>query len=467
MEILSLPFALFTAVVIGVYYLLAPRAQKWWLLAASYAFYLTWGWPYALVLAALTLVNFWLGLRLKEASQPARLLRAGLLLNLLSFATLKLSASSYGESLFNRLALSPIDSAGWNSVLLPIGFSFYVLQAISYLLDVSRGQCQPSRHLLDFGLYMAYFPRLLSGPIERARTFLPQLARERRVDGAMLARGGALILAGLARKVIVANSLARLMPADLFLQPAQHSLLERAVWLVVFGFKLYNDFAGYTGIVRGISTLLGIELSPNFRQPFFARTFSDFWNRWHISLSHGLRDYIFFPLRRSLLRRNAPAWLALALPPLLTMLASGFWHGVSVAMLLWGALHGLLQIGEQLLLRQKRAETRLGTLLSALGVFLLVTLAWVPFAAGDFSHAAAYLLPAAGLPLFPAGYALQIVLILGFSLLLDALQEHGGETAILSWPHWAQVGSVSFVLLACLLLSGSAADVSGFVYQGF
>lgn len=467
MEILSLSFALFAALVIGVYYLLSERAQKWWLLAASYAFYISWGWPYALVLAALTALNFWLGKRLKQAAHPQRTLQIGILLNLLSFVTLKLGASSYGESFFDRLALSPIDSAGWNAVLLPVGFSFYVLQAISYLLDVSRGQCPPASDLLDFGLYMAYFPKLLAGPIERARSFLPQLARERHVDADGVSRALVLIFTGLARKIIVANSLARLMPADLFTQPAQVSPLERGVWLLVFAFKLYNDFAGYTGIVRGLSTLLGIELSANFRQPFFARSFSDFWNRWHISLSHWLRDYIFFPLRRVLVRSHAPGWLAIVIPPLLTMLASGLWHGVSLAMLLWGGLHGLMQIAEQFVLRGKRLETRIGSLISTLVVFILVTLVWVPFAAGDFSLATAFLRPAAGLPLFPAGYALQLVLILTFSLALDAIQERGGEMAALTWSRWVQVAAMSLTIIACLLLFGAGADISGFVYQGF
>ena len=461
MEIISLPFLAFALVVILVYSRLSRPAQNVWLLAASYVFYLTWGWPYAAVLVATTLVNYLLGLRLGQDSlAKSKWLWAGILVNAAPLVALKALVSPYALLTFNTTA-----------ALLPIGFSFYTLQAISYLVDVSRGQIAPVRNPVDFALYLAWFPKLLSGPIEKASRFIPQLEKARKVDNARIGSGLGLILVGLLRKLVIADALTAIRPADIFSNPTGYSSLERLVWLVVFAFTLYNDFAGYTSIVRGLSALLGIDLSPNFAQPFFARSFGEFWNRWHITLSTWLRDYIFFPLRRRMLQKRLPSWVALVAPPLLTMLASGYWHGASLSMLSWGGLHGLYQVFEQKFRHSPRTdETALRKVFSALMIFTFVTLAWVPFAAVDFSTALAYwrgFLPAYQFT-FPAAAWLNFVAALLFSLGLDWQEFHAGsDVYFLRWPARKQTWVLVAALLVLILFAGGGPNISNFVYQGF
>ncbi len=471
MEIISLPFLIFALVVILVYSQLSRPAQNAWLLAASYIFYLSWGWSYALILLVATLANYTLGLRLgQDSPSRSKWLWAGILLNGGALLALKILSSAYGILIFNILNWTQ-ERPNWTAILLPIGFSFYTLQAISYLIDVSRGQVAPLRNLVDFALYLAYFPKLLSGPIEKAGRFIPQLERERKVDNLQIGRGLGLILIGLLRKLVIADALTAIRPVDIFSNPTGYSTLERLVWLVVFAFTLYNDFAGYTSIVRGLSVLLGIELSPNFAQPFFARSFSEFWSRWHISLSVWLRDYIFFPLRRWILQKRLPAWMALVIPPMLTMLASGFWHGASISMLAWGALHGFYQVLEQKFRKSPRPdETSLRHLRSALIIFIFVTLAWIPFAAGDFSTAVVYFrgfLPPYQFS-FPAMAWLNIAAALLFSLGLDWQESQAGsDVYFLNWPARTQTWAVFTALLALILFAGGGPNISNFVYQGF
>jgi len=464
MEIISLPFLAFALIVTLVYSRLARPAQNVWLLAASYFFYLTWGWSAALVLLVMTLLNYLIGLRLgSDSPARSRWLWAGILLNGASLVVLKVLVSPYAASIFQS-------QANWTAILLPVGFSFYTLQAISYLVDVSRGQVAPVRSLVDFALYLAYFPKLLSGPIEKAGRFIPQLEKTRSVDNARLGTGLGLILVGLLRKLLIADALASIHPVGIFTDPGAYSTLERFTWLVVFAFTLYNDFAGYTSIVRGLSALLGVELSPNFAQPFFARSFGEFWNRWHISLSVWLRDYIFFPLRRQMLQRRLPSWAALAAPPLVTMLVSGYWHGASLSMLSWGGLHGVYQVVEQKFRQPRPSESALQKILSALVVFTFVTLAWIPFAVGDFSTALTYLtgfLPPYTFG-FPSAAWLNIAAALLFSLWLD-WQEYkaGSDVYFLGWTARRQTLAVFTALLALLLFAGGGPDISNFIYQGF
>ncbi len=463
MEIISLPFLVFALVVILVYSRLSRPAQNIWLLTASYIFYLTWGLNYAIVLAVMTLINYALGLRLGQgAPARARWLWTGILLNSAALVTLKALTGPYPILVFKTV--------DWTAALLPIGFSFYTLHAISYLVDVSRGQLAPARNPVDFALYLAYFPKLLSGPIEKAGRFIPQLERARKVDNAQMGAGLGLILVGLLRKLVIADALTAIRPSDLFSNPTEYSTLERLTWLVVFAFTLYNDFAGYTSIVRGLSALLGIELSPNFAQPFFARSFGEFWNRWHISLSVWLRDYIFFPLRRWMLQKRLPGWVALVAPPLVTMLVSGYWHRGSLPMLVWGGLHGLYQVLEQKFRQPRQTETALHKILSALIIFIFVTLAWIPFAAVDFSTALIYLqgfLPPYQLA-FPATAWVNIGAALLFSLGLDWQEfRAGSDVYFLRWKARTQTLAIFTAMFVLIVFSGGGPNISNFVYQGF
>jgi D-alanyl-lipoteichoic acid acyltransferase DltB (MBOAT superfamily) len=463
-EIISLEFLLLTLITALVYYILSPRIQIFWLLAVSYFFYATWSWVYVAILLSFTVLNFFLAQKI-ETSRSRSLLSLGIMINAGSLVSLKFLAGPYAGTV-----LEQIGSSRFTGILLPIGFSFYILQLISYLTDVQRGQIEAERDLARFGLYLAYFPKLLAGPIERAKNFLPQLKRDRVVDRQSIEQGLYLILLGLIRKIVIADHLSALRPADLFSEPENFTSLERAVWLLVFGFILYNDFAGYTSIVRGISFLLGIQLSPNFKQPFLARSFSDFWTRWHITLSEWLRDYIFYPVRRSLLQARLPGWTALIVPPLVTMLVSGYWHGASLALLLWGFLHGLYLVVEQFLQQSKLlpsggTRARLYSLL----VFLLVTLAWIPFNTPSARAALRYM--EGFLPPYSAGLGQLIVpdiLLILFSFWLDRQEQTHSDLAFpRQWTPVRQSWSAAAAILLLFLFSGASEDLSRFVYEFF
>ncbi len=480
MTILSWPFLAFVAGSLAVYYLLPHRAQNVWLLLLSYIFYASWEPALCLLLAATTLINYLLGKTLeKDGNRRRALLWGGIALNILTLASLKMGANGYLMRLLNALA-APAGLEAFNfKILLPLGFSFYVLQAVSYLVDVYRRQMPASRDLLDFAVYMAYFPRMISGPIERARGFLPQLARPRRVDNDTLTRAATLILLGLVRKMILAEGVHAAIQTDFFRRPADFARSDLILALVLYGFWLYNDFAGYSDIVRGISLCFGIELTPNFQQPFLARSFTEFWNRWHISLSHWLRDYVFFPFSRALQRRlpGARRPLNVLLPPLVTMLASGLWHDFGVYMLVWGGLHGLYQAVERAaaLLRPAGAgqsQPAWRQTLSRLGVFALVTLAWAPFATGGFGKALQY-----WQGLFSAHGSRAISLLaavapLGFclvSLLIDQAQYRAGdELVFLKRPRLERAALLAVTLLVFLLYAfWSRNTLTTFIYQGF
>ncbi len=353
MEITSFHFLLFVLGVLIIYHVLPHRAQNYWLLLASYVFYIFWSWKFAILLLFSTVFHFELAKHLRKDNQGRPvLLWLGVAANIILFLIFKAS-SFYLYRLTTLLDQLGIQTGlGALQIVIPLGLSYYVLQQISYLIDVYRGQITAASNRVDFALYLAYFPKMVAGPIERARSFLPILARPRKVDNQGLSRSLTLILVGLTRKLLIANLLFAYTPWKLLnSNPSTFSKLELIGWLVIHSFGLYNDFAGYTSIVRGVSGLFGIELSSNFNIPYFSKSFTEFWNRWHITLSQWLRDYIFFPTSRALARHfpNRNAWQNLVIPPLVTMLVSGIWHKPNWQMLLWGGMHGSYLVAERLI----------------------------------------------------------------------------------------------------------------------
>src|SRR5581483_10301173 len=349
-------------------------------------------------------------------------------------------------------ALEPLAASPAAALFVPVGISFYALQAIAYLRDVARGQLPPERDLVRFALYLAWFPKLLAGPIERARPFLAQLARPAVVDDEALARSAALVAVGAVRKTVLADPLLRMIPAAVFTRPA--AAAGHAAWLLAYAVALYDDVAGYTSIVRGASLLFGLELSPNFACPFFARSFTEFWNRWHITLSTWLRDYVYLPLSRALLRRNLRRRNVpnLLLPPMAAMLASGLWHGPGPRMPGWGALHGVFLIAERLVLlarprRPAPRPAREGALAGAV-VFVAAVLALIPFRM-ELPVAAAFTRCLATAAAWTApDPRLGLVVV---SFWLDWVQWRRGELVFLRWPRLVRAGLLAAAALATFL----------------
>ena len=494
MTVTSLVFLACTALAALVYNKLPARWHIPWLWLVSIAFIVTWSWQFVLTLLVYSAINYALGLRSDpEGSHAKAWARAGILFNLLFLFVFKYSDFFLPQFSAFLQSVGLFEPGKVLQVLMPVGLSFLVVQNISYLLDVANRRLPPENNLLHFSLYNFYFPKLLSGPVERARLFLPRLTAPIVVDRPLLERSASLLIAGLFRKLVLANPLFNMIPASAFATPLEHSGQNLFFWLLAYAIALYNDFAGYTAIVRGVSLWFGIELSPNFNLPYDARNFTEFWNRWHISLSSWLRDYIFFPLSWSLRRKfpNQNHFVNVVLPPMITFLASGMWHGLSWNLLVWGALHGLFQVVERLpslwktvtpLNKRPLWRQRLGT-----GVtFLLAALAWVPFrmplpvavqywqglfhwTMPDFLEFARTLVgwsPIVGWSKFGLPNPL-LLLVLVVAISFDSWQRRArSEEFLLTWSRWGQI-VIIFVLLVAALLAFFSDTIVPFVYQGF
>ena len=334
----SLRFLEFFVVVYAAYLALPRwRYQNALLLAASYVFYASWNWMCLGLILSSTIVDYFCGLAMYRSQSRAR--KRSLLLVSVSFNLLLLGIFKYYgffTDSFERL----LNSLGMNvgslyvDIILPVGISFYTFQTLSYTIDIYRGELKPTRDLLNFSLFVAYFPQLVAGPIERAKVLLPQIESERRLDQRTLATGCWLIFWGLWKKVVVADRLA-LSVDSLFETTVDNTLIASYLAVVAFAFQIYCDFSGYSDIARGVSKLFGIELMLNFNLPYVATNPSDFWRRWHISLSTWLRDYLYIPLGGN---RQGNVYCNL----MITMVLGGLWHGASWNFVWWGVYHGVL-----------------------------------------------------------------------------------------------------------------------------
>ncbi|MEM9555601.1 MAG: MBOAT family protein [Acidobacteriota bacterium] len=426
----SLEFAAFFCAVFCAYWCLPRRAQNRFLLVASYVFYGAWDWRFLGLIVLSTGVDFLIGRALGTAPDAGRrrlLVTTSLVVNLGILGVFKYA--DWFSASFAALA----GRFGWQvdsftlGVVLPVGISFYTFQTLSYTIDIYRGELEPSRDLLDFALFVAFFPQLVAGPIERASRLLPQIHGARRFDLESLETGGWLVLWGLVKKVVIADNLSLLVDA-VYAQGAEPTATQIALATYAFAIQIYCDFSGYSNIARGVAHMLGFRLMVNFDLPYFARGPSDFWRRWHISLSTWLRDYLYIPLGG-----NRGGRIATYRNLLLTMLLGGIWHGAAWAFVAWGLLHGAWLAIDRALRATPRAPlplTRLSTWARMAVTFHLVCLGWVFFRAGGFLHGAGLL---AGLftpwsladvgPWLPSFFHLILPLAL-FELVQEATGDH-------------------------------------------
>lgn len=381
----SYVFWLFFAVVWGLYRVLPHRAQNLLLLAASYYFYSYWNWRFLPLILITTLVSFLTALGI-EASSSAR--RRRLLMGVCASVSLGLLAFFKYWGFFTTNAAELLTSLGFHvdlkvlNIILPVGISFYTFHTMSYAIDVYRGTVKATRSFTDFALYVAYFPLLLAGPIERSYLLIPQIAHPRIKRQGDFAEGLYLILLGLFLKVVVGDNLGYIANGVFAAESGTLTGTESLVGVYCFAFQIYGDFAGYSSIARGVSKWLGIDLMTNFRMPYLARNPSEFWQRWHISLSTWLRDYLYIPLGGN---RKGPARTYCNL--MLTMLLGGLWHGAAWTFLAWGGLHGLILCIYRALGNRLKLPGWWGQLLATLGFFQLVCLGWLFFRADSFAQA--------------------------------------------------------------------------------
>jgi alginate O-acetyltransferase complex protein AlgI len=338
----SYDFLIFFFIVFALYWL--ARRREWQnilLLVASYVFY---GWVhpwYAVMLGLSTLADYGLALGLARNRARTRLfVILSLVLNLGVLGFFKYY-NFFNDGLVNILSGFGIQAdALLVQVLLPAGLSFYTLKKIGYLLDVSRENLEPTRNLIDFSLFVAFFPQITAGPIDRAQKLLPQIQSPRVWKAENFYFAWPLIVMGFFKKVVIADTIR--VVVDRVFSLREPTILLIAVAALGFMLQILADFSAYTDLARAVARLFGFETSENFRSPYLSLTPTDFWNRWHITLSTWLRDYIFFPLRRALLRARWPRWLTDAVPPLVTMFVSGIWHGAGWTYIVWGLFFGVL-----------------------------------------------------------------------------------------------------------------------------
>ena len=335
----TITFALFFMIVLPVSWLLLPRRRRWklFMIAASYFFYGYWDWRFCFLLAASTIANQMFATMIHRSDDDRvrrRWLMAAVAANLAALGFFKyydFFVSSATNTLHDvGLEISP----QLISIALPIGISFFTFQALSYVIDVYRRTFVPGR-ILDFAVFLSFFPHVVAGPIVRPAEFMPQLkARHdpRHVDAS---RAFFLIFIGLFKKVVIANLLATEIVDPVFASPQQHSGLEVLVAIYGYAVQIYADFSGYTDMAIGLALLLGFRFPQNFDSPYTSTSIQDFWRRWHMTLSRWLRDYLYIPLggNRSGNRRT---YFNL----MLTMLLGGLWHGAAWTFVVWGAIHG-------------------------------------------------------------------------------------------------------------------------------
>jgi D-alanyl-lipoteichoic acid acyltransferase DltB (MBOAT superfamily) len=340
----SLTFWFFFAFVFALYWL--AREKRWQnviLVVASYLFY---GWvePWlAVMLGVSTLADFFLAKGMSENKSRVRLLMSlSLLLNLGVLAFFKYYNFFSDDLARIAVALGMQTDFFFTRIALPAGLSFYTLKKLGYMIDVSRGTLKPTHSLIDFALYASFFPQIVAGPIDRPQKLLPQIETARVWNMEYIYSAWQLILMGLFKKVVIANSVGAITERIFHLE--EPTVLLALTGALGFTLQILADFSAYTDLSRGAAYLLGFDTSENFRSPYLSLTPTDFWNRWHITLSTWLRDYVFFPLRRFMLGRGSqfPERLVQSIPPLATMLVSGLWHGAGWTYLAWGGMYGIL-----------------------------------------------------------------------------------------------------------------------------
>ncbi|MEM8735176.1 MAG: MBOAT family O-acyltransferase [Planctomycetota bacterium] len=353
----SLAFVCVLPLFVLLYWCLPARPRLWATLVASYAFYGVWDYRFLALIWISTAVDYVVGLRL-DALRNAAMRRCCLLVSVAVNIGL-LGVFKYfhffAESLQTLAAglgmrVDPVTL----EIVLPVGISFYTFQTLSYTIDVYRRDQAPERDWLRFATYVAYFPQLVAGPIVRAKDLLPQLTGEQRFDGGQFEEGFARIVCGFFKKLVIADTIA-IVVDPLFEFPGGYGTLNTLLLVCLFAVQIYADFSGYTDIAIGVSLWLGIRLPENFKSPFFSRSMSEFWRRWHCTLSNWLRDYVYIPLGGS---RHGAIRTAISL--LTTMTLGGLWHGANWTFLIWGVIHGGILVIERQFRQWHKPSHRVG-----------------------------------------------------------------------------------------------------------
>ncbi len=388
----SLQFAVFFIVVYLLYLVLNHKWQNRMLLVASYIFYGAWDWRFLSLLFISTFLDYFCALKIHESNDAGRrkwFLSLSIIgnLGLLGFFKYFNFFAANLEFLLSRFGFHV--SPHFLHIILPVGISFYTFQTMSYTIDVYRREMEPTKRFLDFSLFVSYFPQLVAGPIIRARDLLPQMLAPRKLTMDKFYEGCYLIFWGLFQKVFIADNLAKIVDY-VFASPPPYNGAMVILALYAFAFQIYCDFAGYSNIARGLGSCMGFDIMVNFNLPYFSTNPREFWQRWHISLSTWLRDYLYIPLGG-----NKKGRLATYRNLSITMLLGGLWHGAAWTFVIWGAYHGLLLVIQRLLkplsgkglIIKNILYKRLWFFIKVVFFFHLICLGWLIFRAQSLTQA--------------------------------------------------------------------------------
>ncbi|MFN8445494.1 MAG: MBOAT family protein [Caldilineaceae bacterium] len=463
----SLEYFIFLAVVLALYYALSHRWQNYMLLAVSYFFYGYWDYRFLSLMLISTVVDFFAARMVDHAEEPTKrklFLALSMVVNLTFLGFFKYF-NFFVDSAERALSLAGVHvSVPLLYVILPAGISFYTFESMSYVIDVYRRKVKSTNNFFDFALFIAFFPKLVAGPIMRIDDLLPQIERKRIVTNEHILTGVTLILVGLFRKVVIADAIAGTVDA-IFANPASHSTPELIKGIYLFALQIYCDFSGYSDIARGSSRLLGMELMLNFDHPYFSSNITEFWRRWHISLSTWFRDYLYIPLGGN----RVAAWRSY-LNTMIVFLVSGLWHGAAWTFVAWGGLHGLFLVIHRLFTRgANRSATRYDWrwLLSVIVTFHCVLFAWIFFRAHGFGEVLIYIKGIAALRGMDTFWAILPSIVIPWLLMLAVdipqfiAKEH---TALLRWPVTVRHVAVAAMLFLIFLGLGTRAP---FIYFQF
>jgi len=438
------------------------RAQNVLLLVASYLFYCSFDWRFALLLLNFSLVILALAQAVHGHHGNRRRwpMIVGVVLALANLGIFKYYNFFREESLalltpfFNGASLPVLE------FVLPVGISFYTFQGLAYLISVGRGECKPAK-LLDGLLHLSFFPTLLAGPICRPNELLTQIQspEERKIAAPEVAI--LLIISALIKKVWLSAWLAEEWVNPVFANPDAYHSLELLCGLMAYAWQLFFDFSGYTDVVTALALLLGFSLPVNFRQPYLATSLSDFWRRWHITLSRWIRDYVYISLGG-----NRASWGRTQINLLIAMTLSGFWHGASATFVVWGLWHGLGLIAQNSW--QKITSLKLPDVITQWLTFAFVCFGWLLFRAEDWAAVTTYVAGFSRWDTLPSlnWMGLLAAMVVFFMLARRAepmMEKSAAALRILPW--WGQ--GLTLVATALLIMELAPAGMPGFIYFGF
>lgn len=434
------------------------NVQNIFILIASYVFYGWWDYRFLGLIVFSTLVDYAIGLWMAKEESPSKrkfFLGISLVVNLGLLGFFKYYNFFIDSWIDTWAGLGVEMHASTLQIILPVGISFYTFQTLSYTIDVYRGKLKPEQSLINFAAYVAFFPQLVAGPIERATSLLPQFSRKRVFNEEQAMSGVHLIIWGLFKKVVIADSCATYVNS-IFDNYQDHNSLTLVLGAVYFAFQIYGDFSGYSDIAIGTARLFGFDLMRNFNLPYFSRDIAEFWRRWHISLSSWFRDYVYIPLGGS----RGTKWKQLRNVAII-FIVSGFWHGANWTFVVWGALHALFFV--PLLLRNINRKNlnqvayvsvlpSIKELLQMGATFVLTTLAWIFFRADTVGMAWEYCIR-----LFTQGnikvaylnierYSVEMLGLIGVLLLLEWFHRKN-EHPFIGRFKWIKISVVCLLLL--------------------